>query len=184
MKKYPNAVAGLKLVLLGELAGIVGSVLGLIHVLDLVAAIIILLGGIAILLGLFKASADDEGYRTALMLSLANIVIAFVGNVLKSHTASVVLGIVATVIQLGVIFFVCNTTSNLLHSANQEAVSKLGTLIWKVNVLCVVAAVIINVLSVIPVLRLLAIPLSILLVVVQLVADAAYILFLYQATNA
>jgi hypothetical protein len=59
VRTYPNAAQGLKLLFIGEIVAIVGAILSLVPVLG---PILIVGSEVLILLGLYKAGTDDQGY--------------------------------------------------------------------------------------------------------------------------
>ena len=107
MKQYPKAAEGLKLMFYGELLAIIGILLTII----LIGPIIALVGEILVLVGLYRARMDDEGYGTAFMLSIVNIVLSIVGLFVPSDgLLGSLLSIISTIISLAIIYFVCSTT--------------------------------------------------------------------------
>ncbi len=180
MNQYPNAAAGLKLLFWGEIVAIIG---GLLSPVPVVGFVVILVGGIMGLLGLFKASADDQGYRTALMLNIVSIVLSIITNWVKSGVIGSLLSIVASLVSLGIVYFVCITTSNLLNSVNQPVVAAKGVTVWKLNLICTVAGVIITLLMFIPFVNILAGLLGVVIAIVNLVAAILYLIFLYKSYN-
>ena len=70
MNRYPNAAGGLRLMFIGQILMIAGILLSLI---PLVGSLLIVAGSAAELAGIYKAGADDENYRGALILSLIHI---------------------------------------------------------------------------------------------------------------
>lgn len=61
MNQFPKAANGLKLMFYGEILAIIGIFLTLI----LIGPVISLVGSIMVLVGLYQAREDDEGYGTA-----------------------------------------------------------------------------------------------------------------------
>lgn len=123
MKQYPKAAEGLKLMFYGELLAIIGILLTII----LIGPIIALVGEILVLVGLYRARMDDEGYGTAFMLSIVNIVLSIVGLFVPSDgLLGSLLSIISTIISLAIIYFVCSTTGNLLLSQGESALAQRG----------------------------------------------------------
>ena len=100
MKQYPKAAEGLKLMFYGELLAIIGILLTII----LIGPIIALVGEILVLVGLYRARMDDEGYGTAFMLSIVNIVLGVVSLFVPSDgLLGSLLSIISTIISLAIL---------------------------------------------------------------------------------
>lgn len=177
MNQYPNAAAGLRLMFFGEILTIVGSFLAWIPFLGV---LVILAGGIVSLVGLNRAGADDEGYRTAFMLTIVNIVVGLVGGFILSGLAS----IVSSILSLAVIYFVCITTSNLLHSVGATDIEQRGRTVWTINLVCTVISVVLNLLLFIPILNVLAVIGVFIVAIVELVGYILYMMFLNASAQA
>ena len=109
---YPSAAGGLKnmfvaqiLVLVGGVLTVVGAVgavftLGLSAILLLPASLLMLVGGILEFWGLYKASADDQGYRGALLFVVVGVVLGIVGGVIAKEEGllKTLLSVVQTVL--------------------------------------------------------------------------------------
>ncbi len=176
MNRYPNASEGLKLLFYAQILIIVGTLLSLVPI---VGSLIALIGGILNLVGLNRAGQDDEGYRTAFILSIVSIAV----NVLSSFAGSEgilasLLSIVSTLLSLGIIYFVCITTSNLLHSVGAEALSQRGITVWKINLICTVVSVALIVRMFVPVLNVLAAMGAIAVAIAEIVGYVLYMMFL------
>lgn len=177
MRSYPKAAGGLKLLFIAEILAIVGAVLSLVPILG---PILLIVAQVLVLVGLYQASTDDEGYKTAFIITIVNLVVSVVSIFADGVFASV-LGIVDTVLNLAVAYFVINTTVNLAHSMGKDELSAKGQKVWKLYLVCAVASIVIALLSFIPVL---AAALGILLVIFNLIAYILYLIFLYQASAA
>lgn len=129
MRKYPNAADGLKLMFYAQIIVIVGAVLSLVPVLG---SVIVIVGSIVSLVGLYKTQADDSGYQMAFYVTIASIVVGVIKNFAGNGIFGSLVGIVNTVLNLAIIYYVCTTTSNLLHSVGNEALANRGITVWKI----------------------------------------------------
>ena len=177
--KYPNASGGLKLMFTGEILTIVGAVLTII----LIGPIISLIGSIVALVGLYRARQDDEGYNTAFTLSIVNIALSFVGMFFQDFGASLI-SIISSIIALAIMYYVCTTTSNLLHSVGEETVAARGQTVWNINIVCTVVSVLLSILVYVPLLNVLAAIGAVVVVIVELVGYILYLMFLYGSYKA
>ena len=183
MNQYPNAAGGLRLMFVAQILVIVGTLLIWV---PLVGPVIVIVGGVVQLLGLYKAGTDDEGYRTALLITAVNLVVSLISQFLFSNggVMSSLLGIVGDVLGLAAIYFVCTTTSNLLHAVGEEGLSERGGTVIKIYTVCTVVSVVCSVLSVVPVLNILAALVSIVAAIALLVGYIMYLLFLNSSSKA
>lgn len=167
---YPSAAGGLKnmfvaqiLVLVGGVLTVVGAVgavftLGLSAILLLPASLLMLVGGILEFWGLYKASADDQGYRGALLFVVVGVVLGIVGGVIAKEEGllKTLLSVVQTVLNFLVVNAVCQTTSNLLHSMGKEELAEKGNTVSKICFICTVISVVCALVGAIPILNILA----------------------------
>ena len=179
MFRYPNASDGLKLMFYGEILVIIGT---LLVWLPLVGVLLLLIGGIVSLVGLNRAGKDDEGYRTAFMLNIINIIVGLFSG--GNGTLSAIMSIISSLISLAVIYFVCTTTANLLHSVGAVETEQRGRTVWNINLVCTVVSVVLMLLAFIPIVNILAAVGMIIVVIAELVGYVLYLMFLnasYQA---
>ena len=175
MKQYPKAAEGLKLMFYGELLAIIGILLTII----LIGPIIALVGEILVLVGLYRARMDDEGYGTAFMLSIVNIVLSIVGLFVPSDgLLGSLLSIISTIISLAIIYFVCSTTGNLLLSQGESALAQRGQTVWTINLVCAIVSVVLSLLMWIPLLNILAVVGVIVVMIAELVGYILYMMVL------
>lgn len=177
MRSYPKAAGGLKLLFIAEILAIVAAVLALV---PLVGAILAIVAQVLILVGLYQAGGDDEGYKTAFIITIVNLVVSVV-SVFAGGVFASILSIVSTILNLAVVYFVVNTTGNLAHSMGKDELSTRGEKVWKLYLICAVASIVITLLSFIPAL---AAALGILLAIFQIIAYILYLIFLNKAAQA
>ena len=175
MKQYPNAANGLKLMFYGEILTIIAALFLLV---PWVGTILTLIGGIVSLLGLNQAGSDDAGYRTAFALTIANLVLSIVGAFVGDGFLATLISLCGSVLSLLIVYYVCITTANLLHSIGEENLSSRGRTVWMINLICTVVGVVIGLLMYIPVLNILAMAASVIMVIVQLIGYILYMMFL------
>lgn len=181
MNQYPNAAAGLKLMFIGQILAVVGLLLIWV---PLVGSLIVIAGFVVEIVGLYKASGDDEGYRTALMLLAVNVVVNLVAGFMGQGLLASLLSVVGTVLSLLAVIQVCTTTANLLHSVGSEALSQRGSTVIKLFLVCTVVSIVCSVLSAIPVLNVLAALVSIVAAIAQIVGYILYLMFLHSSSKA
>jgi len=186
MKNYPNAANGLHLMFIAEVLAVVGAILMLIPIINLIGSILAIIALVMMMVGLNKAGADDQGYRTAFMLSIVNLVVSIIGAFIPVGAIKSILSIVSTVLNLAVVYYVITTTANLSHSIGNEELPRKGNTVWVLYILCAIISVICTILVMIPSLVIIAIAgvIAIIVAIIQIVAYILYMIFLSNASKA
>ena len=179
--RYPNAADGLKLVFTGNLLMLVGLVLIWV---PLLGSLLAIAGGVAELVGLYKAGNDDQGYRTALIFVAAGIVVNLIAGFVGEGFLNSVLSLVGEVVSLLAVVQVCTTTSLLLHSVGSEKLSRRGETVMKLYVVCTAVSVVCGILSVVPIVNILAGVVAVVAAIAQMVGYVLYLMFLYGSSKA
>lgn len=157
----------------------IAGILSLLSFIPLVGAILALIGFILNLIALYGASKLENGYHTAFVLTIVGIVVSVLALFSKGIFASIV-GIVSTVVSLGILYFVITTTCKLLEAKGANDVAERGAKVWKINLICTVAAVVLLLLAFVPAL---AVVLAVVVTIVEIVATILYLIFLYKSYN-
>lgn len=136
---YPSAAGGLKIMLLAQLLTIVGAVVtvvgavlaavtaGILAIVVVLGSLLILVAGILEIWGLYKASADDQGYRGALLFALIAVAAGVIsGWVEEGGILDALLSIASSILTFLVVNAVCQTTGNLLHSMGKDDLAERG----------------------------------------------------------
>lgn len=191
MKDERHAIAGggLKLMFIGQ-------IVALFSIIPVIGGIAAIVGGIIALVGLIKTMNADPGYKKAVLMLVLGIVasivaglmagVAVVGAVAGSGGAAaggmigvVIVSILASVFSFLQVYYVCNATSGLLRGLGEESEASRGDLVWKLNGLCYVIAIVITIVTFIS--AGLAGVLGVVSSIVSLVAGIIYIIFLYKS---
>lgn len=157
----------------------IAEILCILAFIPLVGAVLALIGFILNLVALYGASKLEQGYHTALILTVVGIVLSVLGLFAKGVFGSIV-SIVSTVVSLGVLYFVITTTCKLLEAQGANDVAAKGAKVWKINLICAIAAVVLMLLAFVPVL---AAILAVVIAIVEIVAGILYLIFLYKSYN-
>ena len=181
MRQYPNAAEGLRLMFIGQIVVIVGRLLSWV---PLVGPLIVAAGTVAGLLGIYKAGADDENYRSALVFQAVNLVVGVISGFLEGGFLYSLLSIVSAVLGLLVVYAVCNTTSNLLHSVGNEPLAERGQTVIKLYMACTAVSVVCQVLGIVPILNIIAGLVAAVAALVQVVGYVMYLVFLSGSSKA
>ncbi len=186
MKNYPNAANGLHLMFIAEVLAVVGAILMLIPIINLIGSILAIIALVMMLVGLNKAGADDQGYRTAFMLSIVNLVVSIIGAFVSTGAIGGILDIVSTILNLAVVYYVITTTSNLARSIGNEELPRKGHTVWTLYIVCAIISVICAILAMIPSLVIIAIAgiIAIIVAIIQIIAYILYMIFLSNGSKA
>lgn len=194
---YPNAAGGLKLMFLAQILTIVGAVVtvvggvlalataGLLSIVVLLGSLLMLAAGILDIAGLYKAGADDQGYRGALIFALIAVVVSIImGWVDQSGILYSLLSIVDSILTFLVVNAVCQTTGNLLHSMGKDDLAARGATVSKLYLICTVITVVCILVGAIPIVNVLAGLASIVGGIITLVGYVLYLGFLNSGSKA
>lgn len=194
---YPSAAGGLKMMFLAQILTIVGAVVtvvgamlamvtaGILSIVMLLGSLLVLAAGILDIVGLYKAGADDQGYRGALIFALIAVVVGIImGWMDQSGILYALLSIVDSILTFLVVNAVCQTTSNLLHSMGKDDLAEKGNTVSKLYFICTVITVVCTLVGAIPVLNILAGLASIVGGVITIVGYVLYLIFLSNGSTA
>ena len=181
MSNYPNAAQGLKLMFWAEIAVILCTVLMLIPLVNLIGILVTLAAGIVSLVGLYKAGNDAEGYKTAFALTIISLVIGLFSDM--DNGIGALLSIAESVLDLAVVYYVCVTTAKLLTAVGNLEVAEQAK-VWKVYLICTVIGMVCSVLTLFPILDVLAAFVLLIAAFVMIGAGILYLVFLYKSYRA
>lgn len=194
---YPSAASGLKMMFLAQILTIVGAVVtvvgamlavvtaGILSIVMLLGSLLVLAAGILDIVGLYKASADDQGYRGALIFALIAVVVGVImGWMDQSGILYALLSIVDSILTFLVVNAVCQTTGNLLHSMGKDDLAEKGNTVSKLYFICTVITVVCTLVGAIPVINILAGLAGIVGGVITIVGYVLYLIFLNNGGKA
>ncbi len=182
MGTYSHAANGLKKLFMAQIISIIATVLTRIPSLSVISMIGNILCLILSVVGLYEASMDHSGFRTALIFSVVNIIISLFTS--GGGWLSTIMTIVSSILSLASLYYVCHTASYLLRNLGEHTIAANGDTVWNINLTCTVAAVICAILAVVPLINILAALASVIIVVVSLVAGIMYMIFLNNCSKA
>lgn len=169
MSTYRTVGDGLMLVFIGK-------ILSIFSFLPLLGGILAIIGTIVELVGLYKAGKAEDGYGTAFTLSIAIIVISFVGLVVPF------VSVINIILSMVVLYCVCSTTADLLDHCDYETAQR-GRTVWKLCLGCTIVMVVCDVLAFVPLIHILAAITAVVTTIVALVGSILYLIFLYRASD-
>ncbi len=176
------ASKGLKKMFIAQIGAAVCLVLALIPIINLVAAIAALAFSILNLIGLYEAGKNIEGCKTAFMITIANIVLNVVTNIAGTGIIPFLLSIAGMVLQFLVTYFVCTSVAETLRKTGSEEIARSGDLVWKINLVCYLASIVISVLVLVPLLSVIAVLANYVVMIATLVASILFLIFLYKSS--
>lgn len=159
----------------------IAEILTILSIIPLVGAILSVVAFVLNLVALYGASKLEEGYRTAFMLSIAAIVISVIAVFAREGAFAVILSILSTLVALGITYYVINTTVGMLKVRGASEVAAKGETVWKLNLICAIASVVLTLLTLI--IPMLGAVLAIIVAIVEIVAYILYLIFLYKSYN-
>ena len=167
MGNYQNAGAGLKKMFIAEIGAIICTVLMIIPIINIFAAIALLVFGIISLVGLYGAGKDIAGCKTAFILTIVQLIVSFISGLIKTGVLHTVFNVANYVFGLLIIYFVCTSVAEVMNQVGAADISNKGLTVWKINLVCYIILIV-----------------SIITSIVSIVADIIYMIFLNQAYKA
>lgn len=182
MVKYPNAASGIKKMFLSRMVGIIGVVLAFIPSIGpfftLVCAIAATIFNVW---GILEASKDHNGYQTALVFTVADLIFTVVRTFISDGAVSSVLAFAGDVMEIAVLYYICKTTGELLSDLKNYGLADKGDRVWNINKTCLIIMALCLVVAFIPILNILAAITSLIVAVVTIYAAVVYLIYLYQS---
>ncbi len=178
--RYPNAANGLRLMFIGQILMIAGVLLAWV---PFVGFLLLIAAPFVELLGIYRAGDDDDNYRGALVFAVLALVINLISGFLSEGFLSSILDMASEVVGLLMVFSVCNTTSNLLHSIGHESLSQRGATVVKIYTACTAVSIVCQVLGIIPIINIAAALVAGVSSLVMLVGYVMYLTFLYGSSK-
>ena len=187
MGNYQNAGAGLKKMFIASVGAIICTVLMIIPIVNILAAIGAIVFGIMSMVGLDGAGKDIAGCKTAFTITIVNLVVSVLGAFLKIGVLGTIITIVGEVLSLLVVYYVCTSVSEALTGIGAAEAAQKGLTVWKMNLVCYIIMIVVEVLALIPFINIIAAVVRVITAIVQIVASILYMIFLnksYQAFGA
>ena len=147
--------SGLRMMYIGELAGVIGLVLGLVvmflpgtGLLGLFILLVALVCTLVSVAGLFKLRREHSDYMNALILLIAGFICQLISN-RAGGGLSVILSLATSVLGLVRTYLIIRTTNTFLSAAGREDLTAEGNRAFYATVASAVVAVVISVLTVV-----------------------------------
>ncbi len=205
MYQYFNAAQGLKKMFIAAIGVIIcmvcaalggaGTVVsagagslasaGILVLFAVVAAIGMIVFSIISIVGLYGAGKDIEGCRTAFILTIINLVVSVLKNFFKSAPVlGLVFELAGDVISFLTTFYVCTSVASVMLSIGANDVASMGEIVWKITLVCDIILVVMAILVMIPGLTIIAGISTFIVLIVSLVAQILYLVFLSKSYHA
>ena len=186
MVKYPNAASGIKKVFLAKIIGVIGVPLAFIPG---IGALLLMTCTVAATIfnvwGILEASKDHNGYQTALVFTVADLIFSIVDTFIDNNAISSVLSFAGNVMNIAVLYYICKSTGDLLRDVKNYGLANKGDHVWdhvwNVNKTCLIVMAVCLVVAFIPILNILAAITSLIVAVVTIYASVVYLIYLYQS---
>ena len=182
MVKYPNASSGIKKVFLAKIIGVIGVPLAFIPG---IGALLLMTCTVAATIfnvwGILEASKDHNGYQTALVFTVADLIFTVVRTFISDGAISSVLAFAGDVMEIAVLYYICKTTGELLSDLKNYGLADKGDRVWNINKTCLIIMALCIVVAFIPILNILAAFTTLVVLVVTIYASVVYLIYLYQS---
>lgn len=185
MGNLQNAGAGLKKMFIASVGAVVCTVLAIIPIVNILAAIGAIVFMVMSMIGLYQAGKDIEGCKTAFTLTIVNLILSIVGALFKNGFMGTIITIAGYVLSFMVTYLVCTSVAGVLKQIGAISAAQKGETAWKVNAVCYVILILVSIVAWIPILGwLTGILGGIAVLVLSLIAGILYMMFLSQSSKA
>lgn len=182
MVKYPNVASGIKKVFLAKIIGVIGVPLAFIPGIGaLLLMTCTVVATIFNVWGILEASKDHNGYQTALVFTVADLIFSIVDTFIDNNAISSVLSFAGNVMNIAVLYYICKSTGDLLRDVKNYGLANKGDHVWNVNKTCLIVMAVCLVVAFIPILNILAAFTTLVVLVVTIYASVVYLIYLYQS---
>ena len=178
---YKNVGNGMHKMYIAELGAVICTVIALIPIIGtIIGGIGALVFGILMIVALYGVGKEVEGCRKAFILMIIGVVIGLLSAI---PVIGKVLSLAGDVVSFLVIYLVCTSLGRLVSEAGDGATAALGEKVWKLHFIATVCSLIVQVLSWIPVIKVLAAVLAVIVAIFGIVVCCFYISFLNKGSK-
>ena len=184
MGNYPNAGAGLKKMFIAEVGMIVCAVLALIPIVNILAAIALLVFMIISMVGLYGAGKEIAGCKTAFTITIIGMVVSVIGSFFKTGFLNALFTIASDVLSLLIVYYVCTAVAEVMNQIGAADVAQKGLTVWKINLVCTIISVVATLIALIPLIGAVGTVINVVITIVEIVAEILYMIFLNKSCQA
>lgn len=185
MGTYNYAGPGLKKMFVAAIGAIVCTLFAIIPIINIVAAIGALVFAVVSMIGLHEAGKEIEGCKTAFTITIVSIAVSFIGGLVEDIAIlNMLFTIAESVCSLLITYYVCTSVAAELRGIGANDVADSGEKVWKLNAGCYIVSIGVAILSIIPLINILAGVLGIIVAIVSIVASVIYMIFLNKSYKA
>lgn len=185
MQTYENAASGLKKMFIAEIGAIICAVVAIIPILGIIGVLGSLVFLVISLIGLNNAGKDIEGCKNAFTLTIVQLIVSVIAGLFGSGVLGTILTIVNDIFALLIVRAVCMSVAEVMDMQRQPEIAGKGRTVWKINLVCYVIAIILSVISLIPLLGFAIAAIGSLITgILSLIASIMYMIFLNNSYKA
>lgn len=182
MEKYQNAASGLKMLFIAQIGAIICTVFAFIPLVNILAGIGAIVFLVLNLMSLYRAGKDIEGCSKAFILAVVSLVLSIL-KLIPVSILQLLISLASSVISFLIVYLVCTSVAEVMKELGSEDIASTGNTVWKINLICYAAALVISILSLIPFVKALVGVFNIVVVIVNIVAMVMYIMFIYKSSQ-
>ncbi len=187
MSNYPNSGKGLKNMFIASVGTIVCTVLFVIPIVNIIAAVAAMVFTILSLVGLWTVGKDIAECKKAFWFTILSSVLSGIANGVSTSGTSVIgtlLSVAGSALSLAVTYYVCTSVASALRSFGAEEAAVSGEKAWKIVLWTTIVSIVASVLCLIPILNIIGAVLAIVAAIAAIVGLVFYMIFLNKAYKA
>lgn len=182
MSRYRIASKGLRIMFVGELVALVSIPVMLI--LPFWGNLVVIVGGIIFMVGLYKAGEAHSDYRTVFTWKLLGILLSLLKIFLKNTLVALLLEIVGVALSCAACYFICTASAELLNEKEKYELAQRADKLYKIYIGCYIVSIVCTLLGLIPGLSEIVYVATIITALISLVVGILIVVFYNSASKA
>lgn len=177
---FANVSKGLKYMFLAAVCSIICAIISIIPIIGVIGTLGIIACGVVSIIGIYFVSTSLEDAKPALIFIIAKVV----ANILGSFFLKGFFGILVTVFDILVVFYIVKATSAELGKNGKVELEQKGNSVWKLYLAIGIVEVVLTLLGYIPIIKILAAVISVIVGIASIVLTIIYLIYLNSASKA
>lgn len=157
-----------------------GNIVALFTFIPLLGLAALVVGTVMEIMGIWKLKDQEENYNTAFLLLIAGFVVGLFAQ--GDGMFGTVMSWIQSLVSCATTYLICTGCSNCVAFFSRETADYcISVRSW--YVICMVISLAVSIVSVIPLIGILAVPAAIVVVILQIIASIRYLIMLWKCNG-
>lgn len=157
-----------------------GNIVALFTFVPVLGVIALIVGTVMEILGIWKLRDQEENYSTAFLLLIIGFVVGLVAQ--GDGMFGTVMSWLKSLVSCATTYLICTGCSNCVAPLSTETADYcISVRSW--YVICMIISLAVSIVSVIPLIGILAVPAAIVVVILQIIASIRYLIMLWKCNG-